>query len=152
MEYMAHISLENLKEALSRAGPLGYKDDKTLLVDDGSENKAEVEDFVQQEEKLQKLIAQKEITFSNSMVERVFQKLKHEGLYHRNVEDHEQTVAVLEEEIWDYMERPHGQHKGLTPKEVLEGAVPEDHIPRPFKEKALEVRVKKNKEDGCEGC
>lgn len=151
LEASAGVALKNLKKALKRTKEYGHEMEKTLIVDDGSENKAEVEDYVSEEETLQKLIAQKEIRFSNSMVERVFQKIKHEGVYHREVENYEHAVSVFERETKDYMERPHGALIGATPEEVM--STGQVGITGEMKDnETLKRRIEWNRKGGCTRC
>lgn len=59
----------------------GLKQDIDFIVDGGSENKAEVDSLIQNSN-INKIIAQKDIVFSNSMVEAVNKRIKYDFLFH----------------------------------------------------------------------
>jgi putative transposase len=95
-----------------------------LLVDGGSENNnSDVDGFLGQPLiPIRKLIAQKDIQFSNSMVEAFNKKLKYQHLFPYDIRDFESLEKHLTKSIREYNEvRPHHAHKFLTPSQVYFG-------------------------------
>lgn len=125
LDYSPKITFENIQEAyqvynLHKTSP--YVE---LITDDGSENKGAVNEFVDNPGvNIRKLIAQKDIVFSNSMVEAVNKRLKYDFLFTTKMKDYEQTLRYLTYAVETYNTKPHSAHYGLTPKEVFNGAVP----------------------------
>jgi transposase InsO family protein len=94
-----------------------------LLTDDGSENAGPVKSLIESTRSpaITHLIAQRDIEFSNSMVEAVNKQLKYRFLYHHPIADHAALVKYLQQAVQDYNNRPHDVLNGLTPLEVLDG-------------------------------
>ena len=70
---------------------------------------------------IEHLIAQRDIVFSNSMIEAANKQIKYGFLYRRNIRDCESLVKYVLEAVEDYNNRPHDVLGGLTPIEVLNG-------------------------------
>lgn len=103
--------------------------DCMLLVDGGSENNnVTVDDFLDSPGvSLRKIIAQRDIHFSNSMVEAVNKIVKYRSLFLQDIPDIDALQKHMEEFVPVYNSiRPHVSLKGLTPSEVLSGMVPEN--------------------------
>jgi len=97
-----------------------------LITDGGSENKGALENFVtMSHDHIKKLVAQTDISFSNSMIEAVNKRLKYDYLFTRDFLDFEETEKFLRFAIDEYNNKPHGSLYGLTPKEVFEGMIPD---------------------------
>jgi putative transposase len=97
-------------------------DSVTLLTDGGAENNNRfVDEFLENEkDKIQKLIAQKDISFSNSMVEAVNMIIKYQHLYLYDIFDIFCLRRHLEYFFPVYNNvKPHGSLNGLTPFEAL---------------------------------
>ena len=94
-----------------------------VLTDDGSENQGAAHKFMEQTStpSIQHLIAQKDIQFSNSMIEAANKNLKYRFLYHQQIPDIEALRKYLALAVEDYNNRPHAVLRGLTPLEVLHG-------------------------------
>jgi putative transposase len=92
-----------------------------IIVDGGSENNNEIINnyFSEIIFSTRKLIAQKDIIFSNSMIESVNKTLKYRYLFTRDIPDFETTVNYLKDVIPDYNNRPHSKLHGLTPFEAF---------------------------------
>ena len=94
----------------------------TLLVDDGIENKGLVCSAIESQEiKINRLITQKDIHFSNSMIEAINKRIKYDFLFRNELLDFEQTRRFLETAVEQYNNRPHSALYGLTPIEVFLG-------------------------------
>jgi hypothetical protein len=102
--------LDTCKDALKKVTGVP----EFILSDDGTENG-------KLKEALEHKIAQKDITFSNSMVEAVFKHLKYFYLYPITPANFTEFLRSLERAIEDYNHKPHGALFGLTPLECFEG-------------------------------
>jgi putative transposase len=126
--YSAHTTLTTLKEAYFK-----YihhtNNDVDLIVDGGPENNnTTVDEFINDPAiSVRKIIAGRDIHFSNSMVEAVNKLVKYRHLFLHDIPDIHALVTHLSEFIPIYNEvRPHISLKGLTPFEVLNGLSPDN--------------------------
>src|SRR5258708_33146575 len=94
-----------------------------LFTDDGPENAGPVRNLIANavSPTITHLIAQRDIDFSNSMIEAVNKQLKYRFLYHHPIVDHTALIKYLQQAVQDYNNRPHNILNGLTPLEVLDG-------------------------------
>lgn len=119
-----------------------------------SRPKAYVEGYINSEEvSIQKLIAGKEIRFSNSIVEAQNKIIKYHYLFKHNFADIQELRKLLDWIIEDYQyRRPHHSLKGLTPYEAFSGiAVPREQWKKQIEE-AKKVRLQENASIPCEMC
>ena len=151
----AEIFLKNLKQAYQRYLIPFYRGDPIeLIVDGGSENNNDqVDEFLGDiNGVIKKLIAQKDILFSNSIIESVNKTLKYRHLFQYDIPDFESTIKHLEKAIPEYNNRPHYTHKGLTPREVLKGIeLNKKKIRNEFQE-AYKKRIEENRKVRCSNC
>ncbi|MBI2968376.1 MAG: transposase [Bacteroidetes bacterium] len=101
---------------------------------------------------MQRVIAQIEISSSNSMIEAVNKKIKYEFLFTRSFESYEELVKFLEQSVNEYNNRYHSALYGYTPSEVLNGSVPDKYKFSAQIAQARKERILKNKEQLCEQC
>ena len=97
-------------------------------------------------------IAQKEIRFSNSMIEAVNKRMKYDFLFRNELLDFEHTQRFLENAVVQYNNRPHSALFGLTPLEVFHGAKPDKNL---FKDQILHAKILRkteNKALSCHSC
>lgn len=94
LEYKALHTFNNLKKGLKKHGVKHLLLKKELLCDGGSENKGLVNDLLA-EYTIKKLIAQKDVSFSNSMVEAVNKRIKHDFLHHRHFNNIDSLKKLL---------------------------------------------------------
>jgi len=120
-----------------------------LIVDSGSEYQGEVTQFTNDQEYLTKLIAQKDITQSNSMIEAINKHLKYYYLFKKDLKDYNETANYVKQSIPDYNNKPHGRLYGLTPFEVLEGEVPSKDKFKIDNGKCKERKIKQNMKVEC---
>ena len=122
-----------------------------LISDDGSENYGPVKDFINDSHHptIQHLIAQKDIEFSNSMIEAANKQLKYRFLYHHHIADYEALVKYIEQSVNDYNNRPHHVLHGLTPNEVLHGQIPNPHAYTSKIQQSKATRLTENKKIKC---
>jgi hypothetical protein len=123
-----------------------------LVVDGGSENNnTTVDDYLYNIKGIiKKLVAQKDITHSNSAIEAINKILKNNYLNKIEIENGQQLLKIIETIIHDYnLLRPHGSLKGLTPSEVYSGLKTTDILPLANKIQSRLDRIKENKSTCC---
>jgi putative transposase len=88
-----------------------------------------VRDFIKNSKctAIQHLIAQRDIEYSNSMIEAANKQLKYHFLYHHHIADYDALVKYVELSVNDYNNRSQHVFYGLTPLEVLQGQIPSAH-------------------------
>ena len=152
-QYNSSVMLDNLRTVyceylLEKEDPLAV-----LLVDDGIENKGSVSSAIQKQDiKLKRLVAQKDIHFSNSMIEAVNKRMKYDFLFRQQLPDLESTRRFLETAVKQYNNRPHSALFGLTPHEVFYGVPPNKQLFKPQIELAKALRKAENKALSCDNC
>ena len=152
-QYNSSVMLDNLRTVyceylLEKEDPLAV-----LLVDDGIENKGSVCTAIQKKDiKLKRLVAQKDIHFSNSMIEAVNKRMKYDFLFRQQLPDLESTRRFLETAVKQYNNRPHSALFGLTPHEVFYGVPPNKQLFKPQIELAKALRKAENKALSCDNC
>ena len=127
-------STELLKSAFAKLADVPQEDIK-LIVDGGSENNNRHVEAWLETVPVQKLIAQVDVTFSNSMIEAVNKIIKHRYLFRKPILDPEHLQKVMAEAVTDYNALPHYKHCGLSPNEAYDGKI--------FDKKAYQERLKK---------
>ncbi len=126
----------------------------TLLVDGGVENFNSAVDQLVDSGLLQRLLAQTDISFSNSLIESWWRALKHQWLYLNTLD----TVSRLEKLVAFYVDEhnmrlPHSAFRGQTPDAMYFGTG--DRIPDELeaaKKIARQVRMKLNLSTSCRMC
>ena len=98
------------------------------------------------------MIAQKDIHFSNSMVEGVNKIMKYRYLFRHELLDFEHVKRYLETAVEQYNNRPHGTLFGLTPHEVFNGQIPHKNRFAVQKQQAKILRIAENKALLCDNC
>ena len=124
-----------------------------LITDGGSENKGMVDVFLNRpHSNIQKLIAQTDIVFSNSMVEAVNKRMKYDFLFTVNLLDIQQTIQYLSWAVEQYNNKPHSALYGLTPKEVFNGTIPDKDMFKTAIKLAANKRKSINMNQQCLNC
>jgi len=126
----------------------------TLLADGGVENINGAVDQLVESGLLKRLLAQTEITFSNSLIESWWRTLKHQWLYLNTLD----TVSTLEKLIGFYVNEhntrlPHSAFQGQTPDEMYLGTG--NHIPELLeaaRKAARQSRRDENSKKTCPNC
>jgi putative transposase len=150
----AKIRMESIQEAFEQYIKIPGEDVR-LIVDGGVENNNRaVEDYISSDEvSVQKLIAGKDIKFSNSIVEAQNKIIKYRYLFKHDFKDIHELRKLLDWIIEDYQyKRPHHSLKGLTPYEALSGTpLPKDQWTQQIRE-AKRIRLQQNVKNPCEIC
>ena len=121
----------------------------TLLTDGGPENRGNVSRYLSENTQINQVIAQRDIIQSNSMVEAVNKHIKYCYLFKKNLKDLNEVLNYLPGSILDYNDKPHGKLYGLTPNEVLDGAMPKKDGFRYEIKAARENRTRQNQMVVC---
>jgi transposase InsO family protein len=126
----------------------------TVVADSGSENvNGEVDDVLRDEE-LTRVLAQVEVTFSNSLIEAFWRSLKHSWIYLHTLGNFTGLGRLIEFYVTAHNEvMPHSAFDGQTPDEMYFGAgraVPAELATA--RESAREERMKANRLAGCGVC
>ena len=154
-----HKSAENVRNAVKMAIKTIHKYHPnhicaTLVADGGSENHAVIIDELLRETEhplITKIIALKDISFSNSHIEAI-NKIAKRYLRILDPKTYEKLIACIEFLIMNYThERPHGSLKGLTPFDAY--TKPANVLN--FKNemiKAKQNRIMFNQNQSCKSC
>ncbi len=118
----AHNSRKVIEQAIG-----GMKkekgDDISLITDGGPENdNFTVKNFIQNTD-VQLIIAQRDVHYSNSMVEAVNKTLKYRHIFPHTVPEALCMNSFINRAVKEYNNRPHSKLQGLTPHESYEGQV-----------------------------
>ena len=133
----------------------GLADEKpTLLVDGGVENYNGAVDRLVDSGLLQRILAQTDISYSNSLIESWWRSLKHQWLFLNTLD----TVGRLEKLVSFYVDEhntrlPHSAFRGQTPDEMYFGTG--DRVPDEIgaaKKNARESRMEVNRATLCPTC
>jgi putative transposase len=126
----------------------------TLLADGGVENFNTAVDELISSGLLRRLLAQTDISYSNSLIESWWRSLKHQWLFLNTLD----TVSSVQKLVSFYVEQhntrlPHSAFRGQTPDEMYFGTG--DHIPDDLniaKKEARESRMEVNRSTSCPIC
>jgi hypothetical protein len=149
--YSASMTLQNI--ALVRQQfllPAGLSHCQ-LITDDGTENFGVAADYLESlvSPSIDHLVAQRDIVFSNSMIEAANKQLKYRFLYHQHIPDHQHLKEFVQQAVQDYNNRPHHELDGLTPLEALYGGKIDKDARSQEIRLAQQVRLLKNKQQKC---
>ena len=153
LKYNANIAFQNIKEAYYKHNLQEIIPDIELITDGGSENKGEVDRFVNSPEiNIQKYIAQSDIIYSNSMVEAVNKRMKYDFLFREKLLDIHHVISFLKKAVPEYHIKPHSGLYSLTPQEVLNGMIPDKNMYTEAIKMAAQQRVEINMQQNCLNC
>lgn len=148
-------SSKAIKELLQDARHLHKPDKLQFLTDGGSENvNTTVADFINNPDvPIEHIIAQKDVVFSNSMIEAVNKVVKHQFLFPQNIENSNQLHNFLRKSVFEYnIIRPQMSLGGNTPVETFHGiAIDFSKYSQDFKEHKA-YRRQQNKYNSCKMC
>ena len=140
-------TLQNLKETMMNHN-LTEKSFR-LITDDGSENKGEVRQFLKSQPLICHQIAQKDISYSNSMIESIIKHLKYRYLPKFSFDSVEELTNALNIAIEEYNNRPRKLHLGKTPLQVLHGNTITSEEYALLKEATRKERIEENRNFNC---
>ncbi len=122
-----------------------------LMTDDGSENFGEVQAFIGKSihPSIDHIIAQRDVVYSNSMIEAANKNIKYHFLYHKEIPDFNSLCVYVAKGVKDYNNRPHDVLNGLTPLEVLNGKQLDKNDKHKEMAKAKATRIQANKSEMC---
>ena len=149
------VTTSTIQEAYTKASAITKSLNVDLIVDGGPENNnIHINNFISQSEiNIQKLVALRDINFSNSMIERVNMTLKYRYIFPKNPRDLKHLQRILRYFIYDYnIIRPHGQLKGLTPNEAYIGLKIDDNHRTQVLQQARIARLAHNRGNTCSKC
>ena len=135
---------------------LDYQPEKLrFLTDGGSENvNSTVSEFINSSNvPIKHIIAQKDVVFSNSMIEAINKIIKHQFLYPKKIENRNQLDNVMANVVSKYNTiRPQMSLKGNTPQETFSGlSFDFSRYTLNFKEQKT-LRIQLNKKNNCKVC
>ena len=142
-----------IKELLQNAY-LKYNPDKVqLLSDGGSENvNTVVSDFTSSNH-IKHLIAQKDVSFSNSMIEAINKTIKHEFLYPKEIPDGNRFKPIFKEIVPIYNTiRPQMSLQGNTPIQTFEGKPIDFSVYSQRFQTQKPIRIQENTKSKCQKC
>jgi putative transposase len=133
-----------------------YQPDKLqFLTDGGSENvNSVVSDFINAHDiPIKHIIAQKDMVFSNSIIEAINKIIKHQFLYPKEIENGNQLANIMTDTISIYNTvRPQMSLGGNTPQETFDGlSIDISRHTRNFNEQRA-IRTQKNRKSACKVC
>jgi putative transposase len=151
-----HLEPSTTCQLLSEAAkhlPAG-SDATSVVADSGVENVNQEVNTLFGSGPLRRVLAQVEVSFSNSMIEAWWRSLKHGWLYLHQLD----TLAALEKLIAFYVEQhnsvvPHADFAGQTPDEVYFGRG--NHVPGELAAghaRARAARLESNRRLSCAAC
>jgi putative transposase len=149
------FSTDVLKQAYTTACKSCDHLNLDLIVDGGPENNnIYIDNFVSQSNiNIQKLVALKDICFSNSMIERVNRTLKYRYIFPRQPRNLKHLHRILRYFIKDYNTvKPHGKLKGLTPHEAWIGFHADEKDRIALLKEARLKRIEYARANKCEKC
>lgn len=150
----AKIRMDSIRQAYDQYIK-GTDLDVKLIADGGVENNnGEVDALLNSEGvSIKKLIAGKDIKFSNSLVEAQNKIFKYHYLFKQSFNDLDDLNRLMEWNVNDYqIKRPHHSLKGLIPIEALNGiSVPKEQWIQQIEE-ARQVRLQENTSKSCVIC
>jgi hypothetical protein len=144
---LSKYTLMNFKQAISNHALL--EKSFWLVTDDGSENKGEVSAFIKLHPNIKHKIAQKNIPFSNSMIESVIKQLKYNYLKKKEYDSLEELREAINTAIEIFNHRPRKIHLGKTPIQVLHGDEVDLKEFTALKEQVRKERIEENRNFNC---
>jgi len=154
LQLSMEIRLQSVLEAIENYGP--PNGNLALMTDGGSENNSLVSGIYECADKkilLQKIIAQKDVLFSNSMIEAANKTVKYRCLYLHDIHNHQGTNKHMTKwvPVYNY-EIIHTKHKFYTPAEVFTGFTIDENALKQQIKSAYRQRLEINRKSVCDNC
>lgn len=155
LNYGGAVTKSLLEKSLEKSKELGIEIIPNVYVDSGTENLNKEIDSLILEGKMTRTIAQIDIEFSNSMVESLFLRLKHNYQYLKNLSNFETLKTHVDDYLIESNNKiPHNVLKGTTPLEVITNhwtSVEQDKLKEQGRV-AREERILQNRSSECKTC
>lgn len=146
----ARTRVDTIREAYNR---LRTKVSNITLITDGgpeNDNNAMERFIINETEDFRSVIAQRDIPFSNSLIEAQNKLFKYRYLFRQEYNNEYELRRVFENDVSDYnFQRPHESLKGLTPFEAYSGSISDWSE---YKEQARKMRIIENRKQICVFC
>lgn len=150
-----NASGQAIKSLIQEACFIHQPDKLLFLTDGGSENvNSTVTNFINSADKhIKHIVAQRDVVFSNSMIEATNKIIKHQFLFPLVIENKGQLLKVLKATKLTYNTiRPQMSLRGNTPQETYNGLTIDFYTyNKGFKEQKT-LRIFQNKKSTCAGC
>jgi putative transposase len=145
----------NTHEVLARAaGNLAASAKADVFMDSGVENLNGDVDPLFEGSTLHRVIAQIDVSFSNSLIEAWWRSLKHRWLFLHQLDNLATVKRLVEFYVTEHNERmPHAAFEGQTPDEIYFGRG--DHVPDELavlRREARKRRLQRNRAVECAAC
>ena len=142
-----------IKELLQNA-ILKYKPNQIqLLSDGGSENVNTIVSNFTSSNHIKHMIAQKDVVFSNSMIESINKTIKHQFLHPKEIPDRNRLEPVFEETVSIYNAiRPQMSLQGNTPIQTFQGKPMDFYIYSQNFPAQKAIRISENTKTKCKIC
>ena len=145
----------NTRDVLVRAASnLERSTRAEVYMDSGVENLNDSVDQLFAGGALRRIIAQIDVSFSNSMIESWWRSLKHQWLYLHQLDNVATVKKLVEFYVTEHNERmPHSAFDGQTPDEMYFGRgarVPDELAAR--RQEARRRRLEHNRQQACDQC
>jgi hypothetical protein len=144
----------NTLNVLSEAAKELFSGKTQVYMDSGVENLNRVVDPLFEGPDLERVLAQVDVTFSNSMIEAWWRSLKHQWLYLHQLD----SIATVRRLVEFYVQQhneviPHSAFRGLTPDEVYFEKSNEvvEHL-KAQRAEARTLRLAMNRKASCSEC
>ncbi len=123
------------------------------MCDNGSENEGEINTFLLRPDvEIEKLIAQVDVNYSNSMIEAVNKRLKYYYLFPMQLKNYEHLETYLPVAIENENTRENGVLYGYNPIQVLNGTIPDKSRFSQQIKQAKQKRTIDNRKNRCQYC
>jgi transposase InsO family protein len=155
MQYGGRETVKLISDATRRAQAIRGHCPKLLMVDSGTENMNHHVDKLLERESIQKIIAQIDVRFSNSMIESVFHRLKNRHLYYQKLDSFDEVKDAVDSYLSEVNEKiPLEALKGATPIEAFTETwnTTEIEMIRSAHGKARKDRIETNRQVRCLPC
>lgn len=147
----AATAADNLRHVLDQ---YSFPEPPVLFItDDGSENKGQTAELLNRyPHRIRHLVAQKDIIFSNSMIEAINKSVKYHHLFPQEFSCFEEALKQAPNRIQEYNSRPTRPLLGLTPNEAFEQSRYGDDMFSQQIKQATRLRIQENSSGTCRIC
>jgi transposase InsO family protein len=126
----------------------------TVVADSGVENVNARVDQLMADGVVRRVLAQVEVSFSNSMIEAFWRSLRHQWLYLHSLDSFRQLGQLIDFYVNEHnTQMPHHAFRGQTPHEIYFGRSDgvRDHLTA-ARHRARSARIEANRGESCRAC